>query len=71
MDLGAVDRTILEAHLGVALALPPATGPIGTPQARQLANRRPDGESLDLRDVADDLEARGPAILPGWAATAI
>ncbi len=55
MDFGAVDRTILEAHLGVALALPPATGPIGTPQARQLANRRPDGEGLDLRDVADDL----------------
>jgi len=63
MELGAVDRTILEVHLGVALAFPSATGSIGTTQARQLADRRPDGEGLDLRDVADDLEVHDFAIL--------
>ena len=65
MDLGTVDRTILDEHFGVAFALPPATGSIGTPQARQLTNRGPDGEGLDLRNVSDDLEVHGIALYQG------
>jgi hypothetical protein len=47
-----------------ALALPPTTGPIGTPQPGQFADRRADREGLDVPDLAEDFKVHDAII--GW-----
>ena len=56
MDLGRVDRSILETDRREALPLPPPPLAISSAQPSQLLNRRPCGNCLNVTHRADDFK---------------
>ena len=56
MNFGKAYRTIREAHTGNSLSLAPTATTETRTQLRQLTDRTTDGNGLNIRDPADNLE---------------
>jgi hypothetical protein len=56
MQFHEPDSAALEPHLGNSLQLETSAKTIGFLEPGKVADGRPDGDSLDLLDLSDDLE---------------
>ncbi len=63
MQLHQANITIGQSHMGNPLALPPSPTSVPSSQPAHLTNRFPNGECLDICNVADDREVYS-AIVP-------
>ncbi len=63
MQLRQANTTIGQSHMSNPLALPPSPTSVPSSQPANLTNRFPNGECLDICNVADDREVHS-AIVP-------
>jgi len=56
VDLGTPQLAADDADRGDPLEFTPTTPTVPSPQPRELVNRPPDGDGLDVGDRPDDLE---------------
>src|SRR2546421_7002804 len=63
VDLGTPQLAADNADRGDSLEFTPTTPTVPSPQPRELANRPPDGDGLDVADRPDDLEVHAASSL--------